>query len=49
MVVNLIKKIKGLNHAKNLLKFGADIVDVGGESTKPGSKASKLKRRMEVE
>jgi dihydropteroate synthase len=32
-----IKKKAGLNHAKNLSKFGADIVDVGGESTRPGS------------
>ena len=28
----------GLKHAMNLFKFGADIVDVGGESTRPGSK-----------
>jgi len=40
------KKNKGLNHAKNLLKFGADIVDVGGESTKPGSKAISLKEEL---
>ncbi len=33
-----IKKKSGLNHAKNLFKFGADIVDIGGESTRPGSK-----------
>jgi dihydropteroate synthase len=33
-----IKKEIALNHAKNLFKFGADIVDVGGESTRPGSK-----------
>ena len=33
------KKKKGLNHAFNLFKFGADIVDVGGESTRPGSKS----------
>ncbi|MBD1156548.1 dihydropteroate synthase [Pelagibacterales bacterium SAG-MED20] len=32
------KKNKGINHAKELFKFGADIVDVGGESTRPGSK-----------
>jgi len=34
-----IKKKNGINHANNLYKFGADIVDVGGESTRPGSKA----------
>jgi len=32
------KKSKGLKHAKDLFKFGADIVDIGGESTRPGSK-----------
>ena len=32
------KKKAGLKQAYNLLKFGADIVDVGGESTRPGSK-----------
>jgi dihydropteroate synthase len=37
------KKNKGISHTKNLLKFGADIVDVGGESTRPGSKAISLK------
>ena len=33
------KKKAGLKHAIDLSKFGADIVDVGGESTKPGSKS----------
>ena len=33
------KKKAGLEHALNLLKFGADIIDVGGESTRPGSKS----------
>jgi len=33
------KKKEGLKHAFNLFKFGADIVDVGGESTRPGSKS----------
>jgi len=32
------KKNKGINHAINLFKSGADIIDVGGESTRPGSK-----------
>ena len=31
------KKNKGMSHAINLFKFGANIVDVGGESTRPGS------------
>ena len=33
------KKKAGLKQAFDLLKFGADIVDVGGESTRPGSKS----------
>ena len=33
------KKKKGLKHAKNLFAYGANIVDVGGESTRPGSKS----------
>jgi len=37
------KKNDGINHAKKLFKFGADIVDVGGESTRPGSKAVSTK------
>ena len=32
------KKEAGLKHAIDLFKFGADIIDVGGESTRPGSK-----------
>ena len=32
------KKKVGVKHAIDLFKFGADIVDVGGESTRPGSK-----------
>ena len=33
------KKRAGLKQAFNLLEFGADIIDVGGESTRPGSKS----------
>jgi len=33
------KKKLGLRHAKNLFESGANIVDVGGESTRPGSKS----------
>ena len=40
MVENLILK-KGINHAINLLNSGANLIDVGGESTRPGSKAIK--------
>ena len=33
------KKNKGLDHANNLFKLGANIIDIGGESTRPGSKS----------
>ena len=32
-------KKKGIDHAMNLYKKGADLIDVGGESTRPGSKS----------
>ena len=32
-------KRKGLKHTFTMIKSGADIIDVGGESTRPGSKA----------
>ena len=32
------KKNKGVSHAINLYKNGASLVDVGGESTRPGSR-----------
>ena len=32
------KKSKGITHAINLFKFVSNIIDVGGESTRPGSK-----------
>ena len=32
------KKKTGISHANSLFKLGADIIDVGGESTRPGSK-----------
>ena len=32
------KKSKGITHAINLFKFGSNIIDVWGESTRPGSK-----------
>ena len=31
-------KKKGINHAIKLYKEGADLIDIGGESTRPGSK-----------
>ena len=38
------KRKVGLKHAINLFKLGADIVDVGGESTRPGSKSINEKK-----
>ncbi len=34
-----VRKNKAIKHAYNLFNFGADLIDVGGESTRPGSKA----------
>ena len=34
-------KNRGITHALNLLNSGANIIDIGGESTRPGSKAIK--------
>ena len=41
------KKNKGIGHAVNLYKNGASVVDVGGESTKPGSKAVSEKQEWD--
>ena len=41
------KKNKGLNHAKYLFRCGADIIDVGGESTRPGSKTINIKKEWQ--
>ena len=38
------KKAKGLAHANNLYKLGANIIDIGGESTRPGSKSINSKQ-----
>ena len=38
------KKNKGITHAINLYKSGASIIDIGGESTRPGSKPVNEKR-----
>ncbi len=32
-------KVRGINRATNLINNGANLIDVGGESTRPGSKA----------
>ena len=41
------KKSKGFDHAKYLIKKGCKIIDIGGESTRPGSKEVKKKNRVE--
>ena len=38
------KDNNGIKHANKLIKLGAKIIDVGGESTRPGSKAVNVKR-----
>ena len=37
------KKNKSMNHILNMIKSGAKIIDVGGESTRPGSKTIPIK------
>ncbi|MCK4944456.1 MAG: dihydropteroate synthase [Candidatus Aminicenantes bacterium] len=34
-----LKTDEALNHAEKMVKAGADIIDIGGESTRPGSRA----------
>jgi len=38
------KKKTAVKHANNLFKIGADIIDIGGESTRPGSKSVSPKK-----
>ena len=40
-------KKKGIEQAFNLFNSGANLIDIGGESTRPGSKKIKRKFRME--
>ena len=37
------KKIKLIKNIENMIKSGAEIIDIGGESTRPGSKILILK------
>ncbi len=41
------KKSKGVSHAINLYKTGASLIDIGGESTRPGSKAVNKKKEWD--
>ena len=38
---------KSIKHINNLINSGADIIDVGGESTRPGAKDIDPKNRVE--
>ena len=40
-------KKKGFKHVMHLINSGADLIDIGGESTRPGSQTIKRKFRME--
>ena len=37
---------KALNHAENLLQQGADILDIGGESSRPGAQALSVEEEL---
>ena len=39
--------MKAFKRARELLNYGCDIIDVGGESTRPGSKTVDEKKRVE--
>ena len=41
MEENLIRKKKGVEQAFRLFNSGANLIDIGGESTRPGSKKIK--------
>ena len=41
MEENILRSIFAKKHLSHLFKSGADLVDIGGESTRPGSKAVK--------
>ena len=34
---NFLRPSDALKHAENLIRDGADIIDIGGESSRPGS------------
>ena len=40
-------KISGLLHAKQLIKSGSSIIDIGGESTRPGAKKLEIKKEWQ--
>jgi dihydropteroate synthase len=38
--------VKALRHAESLLQCGADILDIGGESSRPGAEALSLEEEL---
>ena len=46
MMVVVILTQKCPNQAEDLLKEGADIIDVGGESTRPGAKVIDIEEEI---
>ena len=46
MEENLIHK-KAFQRIKNMINAGADIIDIGGESTRPGSKIISQKNELQ--
>ena len=42
-----IKKEKSLQHVRAMIQAGADIIDVGGESTRPGAKAVSVDEELQ--
>ena len=38
--------VKALRHAESLLKYGADILDIGGESSRPGAEPLSLEEEL---
>ncbi len=41
------RKQKSIKHISDMINFGANIIDVGGESTRPGSKTISIKKEWE--
>lgn len=40
------EKVPGLRHARQLVRDGADMIDIGGESTRPGARAVSVKEEV---
>lgn len=42
-----VQSHKAVEHALNMLEMGADIIDIGGESTRPGAEPVTLQQELE--